>query len=199
MNEAEACGGEVIASEAAAPKTTISSEPPAKISSAALKSNSSEDTAVPKSAPLVLLVGLAACTSTSNPTASNQFDGLYVGSRTSDKLAECGVSEPSGRTSARIAKGAISLPLFGPRTRLDGTVGADGKLRASGLWPNPTHGYPGMTVLNGHVSGGAMRGSATDLRCHTEIDLHKTASSPNAVPAGRPNPTPPHRSKDVLW
>jgi hypothetical protein len=54
-----------------------------------------------------------------------------------------------------------------------GTVGADGTLRASGIWPNPTGGFPGVTVLNGTIKDDVMDGTASDFRCHTDIHLQK--------------------------
>ena len=59
------------------------------------------------------------------------------------------------------------MRLFGGKTQLTGTVGADGRVRASGIWANPTGGFPGMTVLNGQVTDGVLDGTATDFRCHT--------------------------------
>lgn len=117
---------------------------------------------------------LGACASTTNPTPSARYDGDYAGRRWSDKTVECGVTEQRGTTSAHISGGRLTLPLFGPRTRLEGSVGEDGALRASGLWANPKGGFPGMTILIGKVQEGVLQGIATDYRCHTEVDLKKT-------------------------
>ena len=54
----------------------------------------------------------------------------------------------------------------------DGTVGEDGALRASGLWRTP-RGFNNVTVLRGAIAGGVLTGTATDLRCVTELSLHR--------------------------
>lgn len=69
-------------------------------------------------------------------------------------------------------QGRLRLRLFGPQTALDGTVGADGTVRASGLWKSPS-GYPNMTVLHGHVADGVMTGTASDFRCVTDLKLRR--------------------------
>ncbi len=56
---------------------------------------------------------------------------------------------------------------------MTGTVGENGHVRASGLWPNPTGGFAGMTVFNGEISDGVLEGTATDFRCHTDVRLRR--------------------------
>jgi hypothetical protein len=129
---------------------------------------------IPTGLTLILLAGLEACSSVMDPVPSPLYDGSYAGRRWSDKTVECGITEPRGTTTARISNGRLNLPLFGSRTRLEGTVGADGTLRASGLWPNPHGGFPGMTVLTGKIQDGVLQGVATDHRCTTELELHRT-------------------------
>jgi hypothetical protein len=121
-------------------------------------------------AALVVLVGIAGC-STTDPVPSSRFDGYYVGTRVSDHDDVCGLSRLQGRTSARVARGRLSMELFGPRTELIGTVGADGVVRASGIWRNPTGGFPGVTVLNGVIEDRVLEATASDFRCHTQITL----------------------------
>jgi len=127
----------------------------------------------------VLLIGLAAC-SARDPDPSPHFDGRYVGERTTDQTEACGVARTHGTTSAVVARGHLTMPLFSPRTRLEGTVGADGTLRASGIWANPTGGFPGETVLNGRILDDVLEGTASDFRCHTDVHLRKV------VPAKKP-------------
>jgi hypothetical protein len=67
------------------------------------------------------------------------------------------------------------MALFNAKTQMTGTVGEDGRVRASGLWPNPTGGFPGMTVLDGQIAGDTLSGTATDFRCHTDIRLQRVA------------------------
>jgi hypothetical protein len=129
---------------------------------------------------LLPLLGLAACSAT-DPDPSPRFDGTYVGTRESDRPEACGLTQARGTTSARIAGGHVTVPLFGPRTVLTGTVGEDGTVRASGLWANPTGGFPGMTVLNGTIEADALAGMASDFRCHTSLLLRK-AARPEAAP-----------------
>jgi hypothetical protein len=133
----------------------------------------------------ILLVGLAAC-SARDPDPSPRFDGRYVGERVSDQAEACGVARTRGTTSAVIARGHLTMPLFSPRTRLDGTVGADGTLRASGIWANPTGGFPGETVLNGQVVDDVLEGTASDFRCHTDIHLRKVVP-PRKPPNRKPS------------
>lgn len=135
-----------------------------------------------KPAAIVLVLVLAAC-SASDPRPSRLFDGHYVGTRRSNQTEACGISNAGGTTSASVANGHLSIPLFGPRAQLVGTVGEDGRIRASGWWPNPTGGFPGMTVLNGFITGDKLEGHASDFRCETDVQLHK-AIGPGR--AGRP-------------
>ena len=131
---------------------------------------------------LMALLALGAC-SARNPDPSPLFDGRYVGTRRSNRLDACGIDKPEGRTSAQVAQGHLTMLLFGPRTQLIGTVGDDGRVRASGIWPNPTGGFPGVTVLNGSISNEELAGTATDFRCHTDLQLHKTGRTTPRVRA----------------
>lgn len=126
----------------------------------------------------MLLLTEAAC-SASDPVPSPLFDGQYAGTRRSDQTEACGVAKLQGTTSARVTGGRLSMGLFGPNTSMTGAVGEDGRVRASGMWPNPTGGFPGMTVLNGQVAGDTLSGTATDFRCHTDIRLQRV-SPPHA-------------------
>jgi hypothetical protein len=130
-----------------------------------------------------LLLGLAAC-SAQDPEPSPIHDGHYAGTRRSDRPEVCGIAQADGTTSARVVGGRISLPLFGPKTMLTGTVGDDGTVRASGMWPNPTGGFPGMTVLNGRIEENVLDGTASDFRCRTDVRLRKTPAD-RRRPAGR--------------
>jgi hypothetical protein len=122
---------------------------------------------------LSLLLAFAAC-SASDPDPSPLFDGHYFGTRRSDRADACGISSTEGTTSARVAQGHLTMRLFGrPRTELAGTVGDNGRLRASGIWPNPTGGFPGVTVLNGYIRNETLEGTASDFRCHTDLRLRK--------------------------
>ena len=85
---------------------------------------------------------------------------------------ECGAGSARGRVSATVARGRLTLNLFGPDSRLNGTVGEDGALRASGLWRTP-RGFNNVTVLRGAIAGGVLTGTATDLRCVTELNLRR--------------------------
>jgi hypothetical protein len=126
----------------------------------------------------LLLLCVAAC-SAADPTPSARYDGHYAGTRRSDQAASCGVATLQGTTSARVSGGHLSMALFNANTRLTGTVGDDGRVRASGLWPNPTGGFPGMTVLDGQIVDDALEGTATDFRCHTELRLHRLRAVPD--------------------
>ena len=128
----------------------------------------------------VLLLGLWAmavpalsgCAGAGNPEPSRLYDGRYVGTRESNLLEACGITAAKGRTAADIAGGQLRMQLFNPGTKMTGTVGADGSLRASGLWKSP-HGFHNFTVLRGTVGGGLLTGTASDNRCTTEIALKK--------------------------
>lgn len=122
----------------------------------------------------VALSALAACAAT-DPDPSPRFDGRYVGTRISDSAKDCGIAEIRGSTSASVAHGHLTMPLFGSKTMLAGTVGDNGRVRASGIWPNPTGGYPGVTVLNGAVEDDWLNATASDFRCHTDVRLRKAA------------------------
>ena len=120
----------------------------------------------------MLLLGLAGC-SVTDPIPSVRHDGRYAGTRQSDRTEACGISRLQGTTSASVTGGRISMPLFNPRTLITGTVGENGHVRASGLWPNPTGGFAGMTVFNGQISDDVLEGTATDFRCHTNVHLQR--------------------------
>jgi len=124
----------------------------------------------------VLALGLGACSAT-DPMPSPSYDGRYVGTRLSRPVEACGISQPQAATSARVAHGRLTLPLFGPKTELTGTVGDDGRVRASGIWPNPTRGFPGMTVLNGQITDNELDATASDFRCRTDLRLRKVVPS----------------------
>lgn len=118
------------------------------------------------------LLALAGCSSASNPAPSVGFDGRYTGTRSSNLTEECGTGSARGRVTATVARGRLTLDLFGPGSRLSGTVGEDGTLRASGLWRTP-RGFNNVTVLRGGISGSVLTGTATDLRCVTELNLRR--------------------------
>src|SRR4051812_16426070 len=119
-----------------------------------------------------LALAVAACSAT-DPTPSSRYDGHYAGTRRSDQTDACGITRLHDTTSARISRGHLAMDLFSPKTELTGTVGEDGRVRASGMWTNPTGGFPGMTILNGRVSDNELTGTASDFRCHTDVRLHR--------------------------
>ncbi|MGD0104185.1 MAG: hypothetical protein ABSC06_09130 [Rhodopila sp.] len=119
-----------------------------------------------------MVLGLAAC-SAKDPDPSPLYDGRYVGTRQSDKLDACGISSPHGTTSAQVIDGRLTMPLFSSRTKLDGTVGEDGRVRASGIWRTPTERYPQITVLNGTIRDNVLDGRASDFQCTTDLKLHR--------------------------
>ena len=121
---------------------------------------------------LLCLLALAGCSSVSNPPPSAGFDGRYAGTRSSNLPEECGAGSARGRVNATVARGRLTLNLFGPDSRLSGTVGGDGALRASGLWRTP-RGFNNVTVLRGGIRDGVLTGTATDLRCVTELSLRR--------------------------
>ena len=118
------------------------------------------------------VLALCGCAQVSNPEPSRLYDGRYVGTRRSNLADACGITATAGRTAADIAGGTLRMQLFNPGTRMTGTVGADGVLRASGLWKSPRS-FPNFTVLQGRVVGGLLTGTASDSRCVTEIALSK--------------------------
>lgn len=118
------------------------------------------------------LLALCGCSQTSNPEPFGSHDGRYVGARESNLLEACGITTATGRTTADIAGGNLAMQLFNPGTKLTGTVGADGSLRASGLWESP-HGFHNFTILHGRIAGGLLTGTASDSRCVTEIELRR--------------------------
>ena len=119
------------------------------------------------------VLALCGCAQVSNPEPSGLYDGRYVGTRQSNLTEACGITATAGRTAADIAGGTLRMQLFNPGTRMTGTVGSDGALRASGLWKSP-HGFHNFTILQGRVGGGLLTGTASDSRCVTEITLRKT-------------------------
>ena len=121
---------------------------------------------------LVSMLALCGCSQTSNPEPSRLYDGRYVGTRQSNLLEACGITAATGRTAADIAGGNIRMQLFSPDTKLTGTVGADGAIRASGLWKSP-HSFHNFTILHGRVADGMLTGTASDHRCVTDIALNK--------------------------
>ncbi len=130
--------------------------------------------------PTIIVLAAAGC-SPADPIPARAFDGRYVGTRQSDQAEACGVVGLKGPVSARVTGGHFFMGLVSARTQMTGTVGADGRVRASGIWANPTGGFPGMTVLNGKIAGGVLDGTATDFRCHTEVRLRRIAQPHSAV------------------
>ena len=120
----------------------------------------------------MVVPALYGCSGVSNPEPSKLYDGRYVGTRESNLLEACGITAATGRTAADIAGGRLKMQLFNAGTVVTGTVGADGGLRASGLWRSPRSFY-NFTILQGKIAGGLLTGTATDSRCVTEIALRK--------------------------
>ncbi len=133
--------------------------------------------ASPVAATLSLMLVVTACSAT-DPVPSPRFDGHYTGTRESDKAEACGVTATRGTTSASISGGHITMPLFGPKTPLTGSVGDDGTVRASGIWRNPTGGFPGETVLDARIRDDLLDGTATDFRCSTVVHLRRSVRQP---------------------
>ena len=139
------------------------------------------------------LLGLSACSAASNPDPSPVFDGRYAGVRESNLPDACGVSAASGRTSATVSGGKLRMQLFDPSTRLDGTVGEDGTVRASGLWKTPGS-FHNFTVLEGRIVDGVLTGTATDRRCITRVTLTRARGGGGGGGGGLPvPPIPPVR------
>jgi hypothetical protein len=137
---------------------------------------------------VLILILLASGCSPVQPIASPKFDGHYVGTRHSNSSEECGISDPQGKTSATIKSGEMTLPLFGPKSVLEGTVGSDGSILAWGMWQSQeTSHFPGMTTFTGQVLGKDLEGKASNFKCETIVRLHKVQ---NALPLPVP-PTPP--------
>ncbi len=124
----------------------------------------------PRRCVVLLLAAVSGCASASNPVPSPAFDGRYVGRRDSHPADGCAAP---GRAVAVVRHGTLTMKLFGPHSVLDGSVGADGTLRASGIW-SAGMSLPIVTVLRGRIVGGELTGSATDLHCTTDIVLHRT-------------------------
>lgn len=119
-----------------------------------------------------LLCLLAGCSQTTNPEPSARFDGRYAGTRHSNLLEACGITALTGRTAADIRDGRLTMQLFDPGTRMTGTVGEDGRVRASGLWKSP-HSFANFTLLDGRIVDGQFDGVASDSRCVTDIALRR--------------------------
>lgn len=124
------------------------------------------------SALLCAMLELGGCSAASNPEPSPLFDGRYAGTRESNLPEACGIPAATGRASATVSGGRLRMQLFDATTRLDGTVGEDGTLRASGLWKTPGS-FHNFTVLQGRIAGGVLTGTATDRRCVTTLSLAK--------------------------
>jgi hypothetical protein len=122
--------------------------------------------------PMMVVLAASAC-SAADPVPARAFDGRYAGTRQSDQAGVCGVAALKGPVSARVTDGHFSMALFSHGTQMTGTVGADGTVRASGIWANPTGGFPGMTILNGKIANEVLDGTATDFRCHTDVRLRR--------------------------
>ena len=118
-------------------------------------------------------LALCGCAQVSNLEPFRLYDGRYVGTRESNLTEACGITTTTGRTAADIAGGKLTMQLFNPGTKMTGTVGEDGVLRASGLWRSPRS-FHNFTVLHGKIAGGLLTGTATDNRCVTEITLRKS-------------------------
>jgi len=122
---------------------------------------------------VAVLASLTACSETREPEPSALFDGRYIGSRHAAPVETCATRKPDGTTSAEVSRGEVSIPLFGPKSLLRGTVGADGRVRASGMWTRSDRYFPRMTVFNGQIDDGILLGRATDMQCVTDVRLHK--------------------------
>lgn len=118
------------------------------------------------------MFALCGCSQVSNPEPSRSYDGRYVGTRQSNLTEACGITAVSGRTAADVMGGNLTMNLFNPGTKMTGTVGADGTLRASGLWKSPRS-FHNFTILQGNIAGGMLTGTASDSRCMTELALRK--------------------------
>ena len=121
------------------------------------------------------LLALGGCAQISNPEPSRLYDGRYLGTRESNLLEACGISTATGKAEASVAGGNLNMQLFNRETKLTGTVGADGALRASGLWKSP-HGFHNFTILQGRIADGRLTGTASDSRCITEVALRKVGA-----------------------
>ncbi len=122
---------------------------------------------------MLLALAVSACSPTGNPDPSGLYDGRYVGTRYSNLTEACGIAATAGRTAADVVGGVLRMQLFDPTTRMTGTVGRDGDVRASGLWKSP-HSFHNFTLLQGRVDNGLLTGMASDSRCFTDIALKRT-------------------------
>jgi hypothetical protein len=141
----------------------------------------------------ILSVTVGACSHVDDPTPSSRYDGRYSGTRTSDSADVCGIRNPQGSTSAQVTGGHLTIPLF-PDTNLDGSVGEDGSFRAHGFSPARPQRYPQIMIAEGRIERNAMRGEATDFRCHIEIDLQRITPPERPVARPKPNPRPRHNA-----
>ena len=127
---------------------------------------------------------LAACSTVTEPVPVATYDGRYAGGRHSNDPMACGIDAATGRSSASVIRGQVRIDLFDARTRLDGTVGEDGTLRASGFWPAP-HSFAAITLLKGRIDGDTLSGTASNFRCTTEIRLARQGRSRRPGPVIR--------------
>jgi hypothetical protein len=137
---------------------------------------------------LFAVLALAACSAT-NPDPSPFYDGRYAGTRVSNDTEICGAQTLKGSATAQVTKGRLTMSLFGPKTELDGTVGDNGRVRASGIWRTATESFPQITVLNGSIRDDTLDGTASNYRCETSVRLHKTAIEPRAPSRAAPTAT----------
>lgn len=123
-------------------------------------------------AAAMLAAALCACSGARDPVPSAAYDGRYAGTRESGPPEACGPVAARGPVAATVRRGALRLRLFGPGTALEGTVGDDGVLRASGMWRSG-EAFPRMTVLEGRIAAGVLTGTASDLHCVSRLVLHR--------------------------
>lgn len=132
-------------------------------------------------AATLALLALAGCASVAEPTPVATYDGRYIGTRDANRPDACGVAPVHGPVSAVVRRGRLRMQLFGPGTVLEGSVGEDGRLRASGMW-SAGRDFPTMTVLRGVIEHGRLTGEATDWRCVTRVALRRNGPRRAALP-----------------
>ena len=120
----------------------------------------------------MLAAALCGCSAARNPVPSAVHDGRYAGTRDSGPPDACGPVPPHAQVAATVRHGLLRLRLFGAGTELEGTVGVDGMLRASGMWRSGES-FPRMTVLQGRIADGVLTGTASDLHCVSHLVLHR--------------------------